>query len=135
VRVFEHPWHPCFASAKLKRRPQLLACHARSLRFHNAVCDKGIIIFFWTWLTFSTWLYKLEDMMYESFAHKNCSLSGVSWSMVTNTQVSYIAKSSYSTSLLIFSLQIQPFSTDCYIKFVVFQCCKMYHILKNALFC
>ena len=40
--------------------------------------------------------------MYESFTQKNHSLSGVSRSMVTNTQVSYIAKSFYGTSVLAF---------------------------------
>ena len=47
--------------------------------------------------------------MYESFNQKNRSLSGVSRSMVTNTQVSYVAKSSYGTSVLAYSLQIHPF--------------------------
>jgi len=72
--------------------------------------------------------------MYKSFTQKNHSLSGVSRNMVTNTQVSYIAKSSHSTSVLTFSLQIYPFSTDCYINFDVFQCSKMFHILINVLF-
>jgi len=73
-------------------------------------------------------------MMYESFTQKNHSLSGVSRNTVINTQVSYIAKNSYSTSVLTFSLQIYPFSTDCYINFDVFQYSKMFYILINVLF-
>ena len=48
-------------------------------------------------------------MTYESFILKNRSLSGVSRSMVTNTQVSYIAMSSFSTSVLTFHFRFIPF--------------------------